>query len=215
MEFVLRRMVSARHVALFPAAFNPPTVAHLSLAQAALQHVEEVVFVLARTLPHKEYEGTSLEQRIRMVESAIAHEPRFSLGLASRGLFIEIARECREAINPESIRLLCGRDAAERFFAWPYDESDALSRMLREFSLLTAPRRGILAAPERYAHAVEYLSLDPCDEVSSTVVRERVVSGGDWEDLVPATIRALVRDYYRTSKAEDERREERVENPAR
>jgi nicotinate (nicotinamide) nucleotide adenylyltransferase len=213
MEFVLRRMVSARHVALFPAAFNPPTVAHLALAQAALQHVDEVVFVLARTLPHKEYEYTTLEQRTRMVEAAIADEPRFSLGLASRGLFVEIARECRESLGPESIRLLCGRDAAERFFGWQYEQENALSQMLSEFSILAAPREGALAAPQAHAHAVEYLSMDPVDEVSSTAVRDRVLLGSEWEHLVPAAIRELVREYYGAKTQEQRRHAESLEKP--
>ena len=48
---------------VFPGSFNPITVAHLALAEAALNVVDEVVFVLPRQFPHKTYSGASFEQR--------------------------------------------------------------------------------------------------------------------------------------------------------
>jgi cytidyltransferase-like protein len=79
MEFLRRASGQPTRVGVLAAAFNPPTVAHLSLARSALEHVDEVAFVLPQVFPHKPYEGAPLEVRVAMLRAAIAHEPAFSL----------------------------------------------------------------------------------------------------------------------------------------
>src|ERR1039458_7945743 len=63
---------------VLPGTFNPVTVAHLALAEAALTIVDEVVFVLPRQFPHKTYSGAAFEQRAELLEMALEGEPRFS-----------------------------------------------------------------------------------------------------------------------------------------
>src|SRR5690242_20208760 len=119
MEFFRRAAARPRRLGVFPGTFNPPTRAHVALARAALASVDEVVFVLPREFPHKTFEGASFEDRVRMLEAALAGEPRFSIAASRGGLFIEIARECREAYGAETgLYFLCGRDAAERIVDW-------------------------------------------------------------------------------------------------
>src|SRR5437764_13792105 len=96
---------------ILPGTFNPPTRAHLALAEAALKHVDEVLFVLPREFPHKVYEGASFDERMEMLRAA-ADQPRFSIASTGGGLFIEIARECRETYGDAALCFLCGRDAA-------------------------------------------------------------------------------------------------------
>ncbi|HBY64428.1 MAG TPA: hypothetical protein DEH78_31800, partial [Solibacterales bacterium] len=93
MDFLRRAPGAPSRLALFPGAFNPPTIAHLGLAQAALACAAEVLFVLPRAFPHKTYrEGPSFEQRLPLLLAATAAEPRFSIASAPAGLFIDIAR---------------------------------------------------------------------------------------------------------------------------
>src|SRR5437879_13843505 len=68
--------------------FNPPTRAHLALAEAALAALElaEVLFVLPEVLPHKDQLEASLEAREEMLLLAIA---RNQIGRAS----------CRESVD--------------------------------------------------------------------------------------------------------------------
>src|SRR5437899_1696718 len=74
--------------------FNPPTRAHLALAEAALAALalEEVLFVLPEVLPHKDQLEASLEAREEMLLLAIARNPKFSAGVTSHGLFLDIHR---------------------------------------------------------------------------------------------------------------------------
>ena len=115
MQFFRRAKGAPNRLGILPGTFNPVTVAHLALAQAALSAVDEVVFVLPRIFPHKSYSGASFEQRIQMLQTALHPQAPLSIASSEGGLFVEIAAECRAAY-PAGTRLtfLCGRDAAER-----------------------------------------------------------------------------------------------------
>src|SRR5260370_15230746 len=62
---------------ILPAAFNPPTRAHLALAQAALSTVDEVLFVLPRGFPHKAYEDATFDQPVQLLMTATRAAPRY------------------------------------------------------------------------------------------------------------------------------------------
>ena len=198
LEF-FRRAAGAPHVlGVLPAAFNPPTRAHLALASAALGIVDEVLLVLPREFPHKTYVEASFDQRRDMLLAATAGEAHYSVAASDRGLFVEIAGECREAYG-EDVRLMftCGRDAAERIIGWDYGEPDAFLRMLERFELLVAPRLGDLCFPAKMQERIQLLAVpDDLSAVSATAVRERVRRGEPWEDLVPPAIISMVRRIY-------------------
>src|SRR5450432_4836233 len=56
-------------IGVLPGTFNPPTRAHLALAEAALEHVDRVIFVLPRVLPHKDLSGVSFEERLALIQA--------------------------------------------------------------------------------------------------------------------------------------------------
>src|SRR2546425_6771092 len=131
MQFYIRANLAPARLAILPGAFNPPTRAHLAMAQAALAVVDETLFVLPRAFPHKEYSGAGFEARVDMLRAAIADNPRFSLAASDRGLFIDIAREARSDYGSATeLFLLCGRDAAERIVSWDYDPGDSILKQL-------------------------------------------------------------------------------------
>jgi nicotinate (nicotinamide) nucleotide adenylyltransferase len=198
-QFVRRAQgrVSARphRLGILAGSFNPPTRAHAALIEAAAPHVDEVLCVLPRVFPHKLYFGASLEDRLRMLEAAAPD----SIAVVERGLFIDIASECRDAYGPEAdLIFLCGRDAAERIIEWDYGKAGAIDRMLKEFRLLVAARHGRYDPPPQLAHRVGSLAVDAeIDEISSTAVRDRIRRGDPIGDLVPASIREMVEQIYR------------------
>lgn len=182
-------------IGVLPGAFNPPTRAHLALAQAALEHVGRVIFVLPRVLPHKEYSGVPFEERLAMLKAAT--EPLFEVAVTEGGLFIEIVRSLRRAAPEKEFVLLCGRDAAERIVHWDYGEPGAFARMLDEFSMLVSSRNGEYEPPAEMRHRIRPLALGmEFNCISATEVRERMASGEPWEHLVPETIHEQVRRLY-------------------
>ena len=198
MEFFRKAPGQPAKLAVFSGAFHPPTRAHLALAKAALRFADETAFVLPRRFPHKAYESVSLEQRVTLLRRAIEGEPRFSVAVTSGGLFIEIARECRQAYGPDTeLWFLCGRDAAERIVNWDYGEPGAFAQMLDEFGLLVADREGPYVAPESMRGRIRRLPVDAdYSAVSATRVREAIAAGKPWEHLVPESIHDEVRRLY-------------------
>lgn len=199
LEFFRRAAGQPATLGVLPAAFNPPTRAHLALAQAALAIADQVLLVLPRVLPHKSFQDASFDQRLRMLLTAAGAEARYSIAASERGLFIEIAGECREAYGV-GVRLvfLCGRDAAERIVHWDYGEPGAFLRMLDHFELLVAQRHGEFTPPPEMQPRIHTLELpEEVRAISATAVRERIRRGEPWEGMVPAGIVQMVRDVYR------------------
>src|SRR5258708_32230738 len=95
MDFYFRATGTPARLAILPGAFNPPTRAHLAMAEAALSVADEVLFVLPRAFPHKEYSGAAFDTRVAWLQAALAVNPRFSLGAGGRGFFIDSARQAR------------------------------------------------------------------------------------------------------------------------
>jgi len=198
MEFFRRAPGIPSRLGIFPGTFNPITVAHLALARAALNTEGEVVFVLPRVFPHKHYEGASFVQRVELLGAALADEPRFSIASSEGGLFVDIARECREYYGQDvRLSILCGRDAAERVAGWDYGRPGAWQEMLQEFDLLVAGRGGEYRPSEEELGSFGSIPIDPaCDAVSASEVRRRIAAGEPWEHLVPQVIWNRVREIY-------------------
>jgi nicotinate-nucleotide adenylyltransferase len=175
-------------------AFNPVTRAHLALVDAALASVDEVVCVVPRIYPHKDFDGAGLDQRIQMLSRAGG---RYQVEVSERGLFIDIARELRRSWPDTDFYFICGRDAADRVVSWDYGVAGAIEQMLDEFQILVASRQGDYTAPPRLRHRVHTLPLgEPYDDVSSSEVRRRISAGEPWEHLVPESIVEMVRRIY-------------------
>jgi len=199
MEFLLRPAGKPQRLGILPGSFNPPTRAHLALAEAALEQVDEVALVLPRTLPHKIYHGASFAQRVAMLCATVDRHPRLVAAAADGGLFVEIARECVRAYGSGvALDFICGRDAAERVVNWDYGDPDAIARILSEFSLLVAARQGEFQPPACLADRIRALPMTAeVDDISASEVRRRIAAGEHWEHLVPAAIVPMVREIYR------------------
>ncbi len=198
MDFLRRAESKPARLGVLPGTFNPVTVAHLALAQAALSEVDEVVFVLPQLLPHKDYSGASFQDRLEILWEATKEEPRWSVATSRGGLFLDIAMECREAYGPDiDLAFLCGRDAAERIAGWDYGRPNAFPEMLRQFGLLVAAREGVYEPPPEVGHSIRPLDIGcDFDPVSATEVRRRIAAGQPWEHLVPPAVHPRVRRVY-------------------
>jgi nicotinate-nucleotide adenylyltransferase len=202
MHFFERAVGMPSHLGILPGTFNPITVAHVALARAALELVDEVVFILPRVFPHKPYGRASFAQRVELLSAAAGEDPSLSVAAADGGLFVEIAAECRAAYgNDVALTFLCGRDAAERFVTWDYGRPGALGemvrQMLRQFDLLVAARGGEYEPPAEFRTAIRSLELaGEFDHVSATEVRGLIARKEPWEHLVPAAVRRRVREIY-------------------
>lgn len=203
-HYVEGRPLTHGRVGVLASAFNPPTIAHVALAEAARDAVglDQIAFALPKRLPHKSYEGASFEQRLEMLQALTATRQEWACVVTDGGLFVEMAREIKalSGSGGETL-LLCGRDAAERIVAWDYQDSPPIEEQLREFAMVVAARVGRYEPPGGLAERFTLVSLpDGCAEVSSSAVREAVRSGGRWAHLTPPVVARRVRELglYRT-----------------
>jgi nicotinate-nucleotide adenylyltransferase len=187
-------------IALFPGAWNPPTVAHVAMARAALGYADEVIWLLPRAFPHKTFEGARFEERLEMLCRVARAEAGFSVAVCDAGLYIEMADEARESFGPDpELSLLCGRDAAERIANWDYGKPGVFDAMVARYPLLVAEREGEYLPEAHHAGRVRRVPMGgDFNEVSSTELRARIANGQAWRHLVPGTIADLTEAIYKS-----------------
>lgn len=185
-------------VVLFPGTWNPPTIAHVDIANAALQQADEVIWVMPRVLPHKSFDGPGFEARCRMVEALVRETPGFSAAVSEGGLYAEIADEAQQHFGAGSeIVLAMGRDAAERIATWDYGRPGYFEEFIERYNLLVAARHGEYSPAPRHAASISALPMESSwDGVSSSEVRRRIAVGEAWRDLVPRAIAQMVESLY-------------------
>lgn len=197
---VAGRLNRSGRVGLLPAAFNPPTTAHLALADTAQEAfgLGQVVFVLPESLPHKRIARPSFPQRRQWLAALAGPRPDRAAAVCEAGLVIEIVRAFRAAAGRGcEICVICGRDAAERYATWDYGMGEPFAEQLRAYRLLVAARAGAYRVPPEYAGAIATFEIaDRHAEVSSSAVREAIRRGGPWQPDVPAELRASVATAY-------------------
>jgi nicotinic acid mononucleotide adenylyltransferase len=218
-ESVLRRMRSAempalelispsptaspRSLALLSGSFDPVTVGHVALAEAALGNVDSVVFVYSvRTLPK---EGPSavhpplLEEVDRLGALVRVCEGHSGLAAAacSHGLLADQVDAAAVAFPGAEVSLVLGSDKLMQLFdpRWYGDRDAALETLLARVRVLYALREGderALRTLLRSADAGPWLDrLRPLDvsphvaAVSSSKVRALLRAGADISVLVP------------------------------
>ena len=198
MQFLTRPPGQVSRLGILPGSFNPPTRAHLILAEAALSKVDAIVLVLPRTFPHKDYTGADFTQRISMLCAAVDGRSRLSAAVSEGGLFAEIAEEYWAAHGSGTeLAFVCGRDAAERIMTWDYGDPVRLTRMLETFRLLVASRDGEYDPPDVWRHRIDPLAVpEDLGAISASEVRRRIQARLAWESLVPEAIVPLVRRIY-------------------
>jgi nicotinate-nucleotide adenylyltransferase len=186
------RLVRQGRVGVLPAAFNPPTIAHSALAEAAqsARRLDQVIFVLPQTLPHKEFEHANFEQRLSLLAKAVERRPDWAVATAEAGLASEIVAEIRALCGPDvEAFLLCGADAAERFAGWDYGEAPSFEEQMQGFQMVVAARSGEYDPPSAIAGRVHRIVLPPeAEAISSSAVRKRIAARQPWRDLVTPAV---------------------------
>ncbi len=152
-------------VGAYPGTFNPPTVAHIAVARAALEQrrLDRVVLVLSRRPIDKEHvEVPTFDDRVAVARAVAADEGSWlDVAVTEHRLLVDIARGFDV--------LIMGADKWHQVVD-PVYYSDAAARdraMAALPELAIAPRAG-LEVPRRHVLDVD----DAHDAVSSSAVRD-------------------------------------------
>lgn len=151
-------------VGVYPGSFDPLTIAHLAIAEAARSHLrlDRIDLAISREALGKEHLGAhTVSDRVAAIESATEHQPWLGVVVVDGRLITDIAQGYDAVVM--------GADKWEQVTdpVWygndPAARDAALARLPR---VGVAPRRGILV-PEQLLLAVPaHLA-----EVSATAVR--------------------------------------------
>lgn len=82
-------------IGVYPGSFNPPTVAHLALSEAARHHhqLDQVVWSISRTALAKEtVDHPRFEHRLEVLESVAAEVAWLDIAVTGAQLLVDVAR---------------------------------------------------------------------------------------------------------------------------
>ena len=151
--------------ALFPGTFDPLTLGHLDLIHRAAHLFDEVIVAIAMSPGKRPL--FSLEQRVALARAACADLPQVRVE-GFKGLLIDFARQQGANVLVRGIRSMTD-----------FDYENQLAGMYRQLM----PELEVLFLPSR--------SELSC--VTSSLVREVALHGGDVSPFVSAEIAAAVR----------------------
>jgi nicotinic acid mononucleotide adenylyltransferase len=190
----------AERVAVLPASFDPPTVGHAALADAALQEGSVVVLLYSvRTLPKEGEPGAPLlseVDRVRAMEALAATRPGAVVAVTSASLLVDQAEAAATAFPGAQVELLAGSDKVIQVVdpRWYDDPDDAVERLFAAATVRYALREGddageIRRIAERWPGRLVPIDVDPAvTAVSSRDVRERLRRGRDVSALAPPEV---------------------------
>lgn len=181
--------------------FDPLHWAHLMMAEEARDTfgLDKVLFIPAGQPPHKmEYRVTDVEHRYAMALLGTASNPAFEVSrmeIERNGLSysVDTLRELKRIYGSSTgIYFIVGADEALDVPKW--HEAESLPELTR---FLVAPRPGFMLSDlqtklsAEFSVVMDILPMPPI-EISSTSLRERVMSGQSIKYLVPECVEAYI-----------------------
>jgi nicotinate-nucleotide adenylyltransferase len=190
--------------------FNPPHVAHLVCARAAIAQLDldRVLFMPVAAPPHKPLpDDPGPEARLTMCRLATAGDTRFEvsdLEVRRGGASYTVAtlEELHETGPEDELTFIAGGDMAASLPEWREPE-----RLLELARFAVAERDGAerdeierRTASLRGRERIVFFDMPRLD-VSSSEVRARVAAGGPIDELVPPAVAAYIDEngLYRTA----------------
>ncbi len=207
MTFVRRAAGNPSKIAVLSASFNPPTLAHLRMAELA--HVDlgypEVVLELAIANVDKAATDAPLHERMMMMRAIAEPRPWLSIAVATHGRFLDKMTALRTHFPTTDVCFIVGYDTLVRVFDPKYyTHRDAELRALFDqtsFACANRERAGddalreLLLIPTNapYAEGVRPMALDSYHAgLSSTSVRISVAAGQRRPDGLPEEVAAYL-----------------------
>lgn len=197
-------VIARRRVGLFGGTFDPPHVAHVVLAAAAVHQLElDVLVVTVAGVPWQKVGSRHIspaETRLEMTQRAFENVRSVEVSdieLRRTGNSYTVDTLHEFAADDTDLFLLLGSDTAAGLDTWErYDEIAALA------SIAVFPRRGYEDATPPDGFSWTALEL-PGLEISSTDIRERARTGRPVVGLVPPKVQSIIErdELYRSTEA--------------
>ena len=189
---------------IFPASFNPPTKAHVALIREARKqaNLDEILVLLDLQAMDKSLTGASYEERINMIEMVFRKDPKISIGISNRGLFLDKI-EPLKGLYPARVHFtfIVGFDTILRVMDKKYykNRKKSLNELFDQSCFLVTNRDDYeetafeILFRERelkeYLKKITYFTLPARFSFhSSSSVRNKIAEGQPVHSLVPASV---------------------------
>jgi nicotinate (nicotinamide) nucleotide adenylyltransferase len=189
---------------IFPASFNPPTLAHVALIREAIrkERLAEVLVLLDLQAMDKEQIEATFEDRLAMLKKVFGKDPKISIGISNQGLFLEKLKPL-QSLYPgrDEVVFIVGFDTILRVLDKKYYENrgKSLDGLFRQCRFLVANRdfheetafEDLFRKREnrKYAERVGFITLSKnFSTFSSSLVRQRLAQGRPVDRWVPAIL---------------------------
>jgi len=217
-EMIKRALPTGSRLGVFASSFNPPTAAHVELMNRASEafSLDEILALAGNANADKLDYECALEDRLAMLTLTFADHPRTSIGLSSRGFYVDMI-DALERVYPREtdLHFIVGFDTFERVldpgnrYTARYhrefsDRVEALEYLFARSSFIVAGRRGagldsvrLLVEREPAVPSERVLYLDfPADlgELSATEVRNRRRARQPISGLVPEAVEQYIHE---------------------
>lgn len=195
-------------LAFLPSAFNPPTLAHLHLLEAALEvdGVSRVAAMLTTRNVAKGVVGASLADRVAMLLALHQEQPSIAVLAANAARIIDQAQALSARFDGLGVDVIVGFDTLERLFDPRY--YNGMERELTGFfdrhRVIAANRgeRGVHDVQGWVAlHAAEFASrilvreIEPYPASLSSTMARQAASGGADALPVPPSVRRYIETH--------------------
>ena len=194
---------------IFSGSFNPLTIAHIKMIEAARKKYDlaEILLILARANVDKGVFGLSLADRLLMLKAYAANREDYSVAACSHGKFIEKIQALKPAYpSGTHFSFIVGYDTFIRLFDPKYytDLHGALEALFNQCRFIVANRqdydaeavRQVMEAQDyrRYAGGIDLIELpDFYAEISSTDIRAQIQAGNSVDHLVPSEVQSFLK----------------------
>lgn len=188
-------------IGILGGTFDPPHIAHLALARAALEQLEldELIFMPAARNPLKHKPFTTPKQRLEMVKRLIEEEPKMAVSdlevsKGGRSYAVDTLEEL-QAAQPADYWFIVGADVLKEMDQWKQPQR-----------LLRLCRLGVAIRPPQtetnvFAHLrsdvrerVDIVKMPPMD-VASFDIRARIFKGQPVAPNVPDRVLDYIRQH--------------------
>ncbi|MGI5932757.1 MAG: nicotinate-nucleotide adenylyltransferase [Eubacterium sp.] len=197
---------SSKRIGILGGTFNPIHYGHLIIGDNAMHqyHLDQVIFLPTGHAPHKEYGGEAMTyHRCRMVEEAIADNPRFTISYyetqKNTVSYTYSTLQHFKAEYPDAeLYFIVGADSLIEFETWRHPE-----QICREAILLAAVRdtynekkvdTQIAYLQDKYHGRIHRLET-PNFNVSGKKLRQRVQTGKTIRYMLPDRVEAYIREH--------------------
>ncbi len=194
-------------IGIFGGTFDPIHYGHLrsSLEVQQALGLKEVKIVPLRNPPHRDHPTTTTQQRLKMIEAAIADEPKLQLDTREieregKSYTVDTLRSLRQELGTTPLCLIIGSDAFRHFPRW--HRPDEIMRLAHIIVMQRPGETHPDHYPERVTNSIDNLKTAAAGhiwqqpvsqlEISSSMIRELLLHGKSPRYLLPEPVLELI-----------------------